>query len=322
MSLRNNASATYVSEPFASVAVHIDDFPTFYESQPRAEIWSKEVDAHGLKMKVRISRASNSPIKNFLACTLNCDVPENTRYSIAWRATYARMISFPNEVAELTFVHPSSERTCWGFNDGEGISVVELLSQQNSLLDHVHVPRMRAVQSTQPDALRDTKLVVSYTPSTETFEETYYVNKAFLGSISSFFGRMFFGDFAEQGHVEHRLHDVNPYAFRAVLEALYDGDVRDFFTWTDVAKVVDYLDIGVLRRRFENDVHRLVADGADAQLLLQHAYYLKSSTAQKLIIQSASVEDLQRSFFPVLLLPDAVTTFRRKTKKEKKDGNA
>lgn len=72
-------------------------------------------------MNVRLSRASISPSKNFLACTLHCDVPENTRYSIAWRATYARMISFPNEVAEVTFVRPLSERTRWEFDHGDGI---------------------------------------------------------------------------------------------------------------------------------------------------------------------------------------------------------
>lgn len=36
-----------VEEPFASITVHIDEFPAFYESQPPAEIWSEEVDAPG-----------------------------------------------------------------------------------------------------------------------------------------------------------------------------------------------------------------------------------------------------------------------------------
>ncbi|KAH7712346.1 hypothetical protein AAVH_20310 [Aphelenchoides avenae] len=72
----------------------------------------------------------------------------------------------------------------------------------------------------QLDALRDTKLIVS--------NETFYVNKAFLSSISPFFGRMFSSAFAEQVQVVHHLRDTSPYAFRDVIEALYNGDVPAF----------------------------------------------------------------------------------------------
>lgn len=54
----------------------------------------------------------------------------------------------------------------------------------------------------------------------------------------------------------------------------------DFFTWMEVAKVVDYLDIGVIRRRFESDVLRLMECGTSPKDLLQYANCLKSSTAQ------------------------------------------
>lgn len=37
---------------------------------------------------------------------------------------------------------------------------------------------------------------------------------------------MFFGTFAQQAQDVHHLRETNPIAFRAMLEALYDGDVE------------------------------------------------------------------------------------------------
>lgn len=111
-----------VDEPFATITMDINDFHKFFESKGRNKIWSEEVGACGLKMKICLEMLPERRLNfNHLGCTLICDVPTNTRYNIAWRATSMMLFGDARESVEVSFVRPSSRRTECRFNYGLGI---------------------------------------------------------------------------------------------------------------------------------------------------------------------------------------------------------